>query len=172
MNLTDARGRRRVVVTGVGLITPCGTDKDTSWRSLIEGRSGIGPISSFDAAAFKTRIAGEARDFDVTRFLEAKEARRMDRFEHMAVAAADMAIRDAALSLSDAEAEEAAVIVGSGIGGIRSIESAVQLLGERGPARMGPYVILQISMNLAPGFISIRHGFRGPSFSTTSACSS
>jgi 3-oxoacyl-[acyl-carrier-protein] synthase II len=160
------------VVTGLGLITPCGADKDTSWSALLGGKSGIGTITAFDTAGFKTTIAGEARDFDVSQFLDNKEARRMDRFEHMAVGAADMAVRDAALELLPAETEEAAVIVGSGIGGIRSIEDGCRLLAERGPSRMGPYVILQISMNLAPGFISIRHGFRGPSFSTSSACAS
>jgi 3-oxoacyl-[acyl-carrier-protein] synthase II len=162
--------RRRVAVTGLGLITPCGSGTEASWRSLVEGKSGIGPIGSFDASRLKTRIAGEARDFRAEAYLDGKELRRMDRFEHLAVAAADMAIQDSGLAIGGELAERTAVIVGSGIGGIASLERSFRTLEERGADKVTPYLILQISSNLAPGFISIRHGIKGPSWSTASAC--
>jgi 3-oxoacyl-[acyl-carrier-protein] synthase II len=165
-----ATPRRRVVVTGVGLITPCGTGAAASWQALVEGRSGIGPISLFDASGLKTRIAGEARDFQALDYLDAKEIRRMDRFEHLAVAAADMALADSGLRITPAIAERTAVIIGSGIGGISSVERSLDTLARRGPDKVTPYLILQISTNLAAGVISIRHGIRGPSWSVASAC--
>jgi 3-oxoacyl-[acyl-carrier-protein] synthase II len=162
--------RRRVAVTGLGLITPCGTGVDATWSALAEGKSGIAAIASFDASRLKTRIAGEARDFRAEDYLDGKEIRRMDRFEHLAIAAADMAIRDSGLTISGPLAERTAVIVGSGIGGIGSLERSFTTLTERGADKVTPYLILQISANLAPGFISIRHGIKGPSWSTASAC--
>lgn len=161
---------RRVVVTGLGLITPCGANAAKTWQALIDGRSGIGPISLFDASAFKTRIAGEARDFQPLDYLDAKELRRMDRFEQLAIAAADMAITDSGLRVTPSVAERTAVIVGSGIGGIGSIERAFGTVAERGADKVSPYLILQLSSNLAAGFISIRHGLKGPSWSVASAC--
>jgi 3-oxoacyl-[acyl-carrier-protein] synthase II len=173
MNAPYTRRRsppRRVAVTGLGLITPCGTGVERSWAALLEGRSGVGPITLFDASRMPTRFAGEAQDFKGEDFLPRKEMRRMDRFEHLAIAAADMAIASSGLQISPANAERIAVIVGSGIGGLASIDQSFRTLIERGPEKVTPYLILQISMNLAPGFISIRHGIKGPSWSTSSAC--
>jgi len=161
---------RRVAVTGLGLVTPCGNSAGTTWEALLAGQSGIRRIGSLDVSAMRTQIAGEAVDFDARPYIDAKEMRRMDRFEHMAIAAAEMAIKDAGLVTGREHGERVAVLVGSGIGGILSLEDSVHTLRDRGPGKVGPYLILQISMNLAPGFISIRHGFRGPSFSTSSAC--
>lgn len=161
---------RRVVVTGLGLVTPCGTGVDKTWQSLVEGRSGVAPISLFDASALSVRFAGEARDFNGEDFLPRKEMRRMDRFEQLAIAAADMAMTSSGLKVTAENAERIAVIVGSGIGGIASLDQSFQTLRDRGADKVTPYLILQISMNLAPGFISIRHGLKGPSFSTASAC--
>jgi 3-oxoacyl-[acyl-carrier-protein] synthase II len=161
---------RRVVVTGLGLVSPCGTGVDRSWNALIEGRSGVGPITLFDASKMASRMAGEARDFNGEDWLARKELRRMDRFEHLAIAAADMALADSKLAITPANAERIAVIIGSGIGGIGSLEQSFRTLAERGPDKVTPYLILQISMNLAAGFISIRHGMKGPSWSTSSAC--
>jgi 3-oxoacyl-[acyl-carrier-protein] synthase II len=161
---------RRVVVTGLGLVSPCGTGVERSWSALVAGKSGVAPITQFDASKLATRFAGEARDFNGEDWLPRKELRRMDRFEHMAVAAADMALADSGLRVTPDNAERIAVIVGSGIGGIGSLEQSLRTLAERGPDKITPYLILQISMNLAPGFISIRHGIKGPSWSTSSAC--
>jgi 3-oxoacyl-[acyl-carrier-protein] synthase II len=169
MNLT-APPRRRVVVTGLGLVTPCGVGIDATWSALVEGRSGVGPITSFDPGPFKTRFAGEARDFRAEDHLDRKELRRMDRFEHLAIAAADMAMASSGLRVTPANAERIAVILGSGIGGIGSLEASLRTLAERGPEKVTPYLILQISTNLAPGFVSIRHGLKGPSWSPSSAC--
>jgi len=143
---------------------------EASWAALLAAQSGIRRISTVDVSQMRTQIGGEALDFDARPYMEAKEMRRMDRFEHMAVAAADMAIRNAGISFAQENGERVAVIIGSGIGGILSLEESVHTLRDRGPSKISPYLILQMSMNLAPGFVSIRHGLRGPSFSTSSAC--
>lgn len=165
------RERRRVVVTGLGLLTPCGTGVEKSWSALVAGRSGVGPITLFDAAGFEVRIAGEVRDFAVEDFVERRDARRMDRFQHLAVAAAEMAMRDSGLKVTPANAARIATIVGSGIGGIASLEATHRTLLERGPDRVSPFFILQMIANLAPGYISMRFGLQGPSWATNSACS-
>lgn len=166
-----ANPRRRVVVTGMGLLTPCGTGVEKSWSALVAGRSGVGPITLFDAAGLEARIAGEVRDFAVEDFIERREARRMDRFQHLAVAAAEQAFRQSGLHVTPANADRIATIVGSGIGGIGSLEATHRTLLERGPDRVSPFFILQMVANLAPGYITMRFGLRGPSWSPTSACS-
>ncbi|XXF80381.1 beta-ketoacyl-ACP synthase II [Myxococcaceae bacterium GXIMD 01537] len=163
--------RRRVVVTGMGLLTPCGTGVEKSWRALIEGRSGIGPITLFDASRLDTRFAGEVRDFVPEDFIERRELRRMDRFEQLAVAASDMALADSGLKVTEHNAHRVATIVGSGIGGISSLEETCRKVLEKGPERVSPFFILQMVPNLAAGYISIRHGLKGPSWATNSACS-
>lgn len=169
--VTDKRGRPRVVITGMGVVSACGTGLDKSWAALIAGQSGIGPITLFDASKFDTHFAGEVRDFEASNWLDAKEVRRNDRFIHFALAAADMAMKDAAYTIPAEEAERVAVIVGAGLGGINVIERNHQVLLERGPGKMSPFFIPALIVNLAPGQISIRFGAKGPNWSPVSACS-
>ena len=166
----DHLGRPRVVVTGMGLVTPCGNSLDATWRSLVEGRSGIGPITRWDCAAFDTQIAGEVRDFDAKALLDVKTARRNDRFIQYVLVAADMAMADCGLVIDDANAERVAVIVGSGMGGLESIETNAHLVKERGPKKINPFFIPMLIVNLAPGQISIRFGAKGSNWSPVSAC--
>ncbi|HEX8705571.1 MAG TPA: beta-ketoacyl-ACP synthase II [Myxococcaceae bacterium] len=163
--------KRRVVVTGLGLISPCGTGVEKSWEALVRGQSGIGPITLFDASGLDSRIAGEVKDFKPEDFIDRKELRRMDRFAQFAVAAADMALKDSGLAITPENAERTAVIVGSGIGGIASLEETYRKVLEKGPDRISPFFILQMIINMAPGYISMRHGIKGPSWSSNSACS-
>ncbi|MBC7106957.1 MAG: beta-ketoacyl-[acyl-carrier-protein] synthase II, partial [Firmicutes bacterium] len=125
--------RERVVVTGMGVVSPVGTGLEAFWAALVAGRSGIGPITRFDASEFPTRIAGEVRDFDPTRYLDRKEARRMDRFTQFAVAAAGMALEDAGLGTDRLDRDRVAVVMGCGIGGIETLEDQARVLASRGP---------------------------------------
>jgi 3-oxoacyl-[acyl-carrier-protein] synthase II len=163
--------KRRVVVTGLGLISPCGTGVEKSWEALTQGRSGVGPITLFDASGLDCRIAGEVKDFRPEDFIDKREIRRMDRFAQFAVGAADMALKDSGLAITPQNAERTAVIVGSGIGGIGSLEETYRRVLEKGADRISPFFILQMIINMAPGYISMRHGIKGPSWSTNSACS-
>jgi len=163
--------KRRVVVTGLGLISSCGTGVEKSWEALVRGQSGVGPITLFDASQLDCRIAGEVKDFRAEDFIDRKEMRRMDRFSQFAVAAADMALKDSGLKITDENAERTAVIVGSGIGGIASLEETFRRVLDKGPDRISPFFILQMIINMAPGYISMRHGIKGPSWSSNSACS-
>lgn len=162
--------QRRVVVTGLGLVSPVGNDIPTAWNSIINGRSGIGPITHFDASAFNTRIAGEVRDFDVTRWVNPKDARKMDPFIHYGVAAALMAMQDAGLAVTDANAERIGALIGSGIGGIFGIEEQTQRLLEGGPRKVSPFYVPSTIINMLPGHLSILTGIKGPNFSAVSAC--
>src|SRR5512139_1039560 len=128
--------RRRVVLTGIGLVTPLGLDRASTWEGLVAGRSGVGPITKFDASAYSCRFAGEVRGFDVEKYVERKEARKMDVFIHYAIAAAREAVDDAALPIGAANAERVGVYIGSGIGGLRLLEETHQELMERGPRRI------------------------------------
>ncbi len=167
---TDKKGRPRVVITGMGMVTPCGTGLEKTWASLVEGKSGIKPIQRFDASAFDTRIAGEIHDFEPADWLDAKEIRRNDRFIQFALAACDMAMKDAAFTIAPAEAERVGVIVGAGLGGLETIEKTAKILFERGPSRISPFFIPGLIVNLAPGQISLRVGAKGPNWSPVSAC--
>jgi 3-oxoacyl-[acyl-carrier-protein] synthase II len=162
--------RRRVVVTGLGLVSPVGIGTDPSWDALVAGKSGIGPITLFDASTFPTRIAGEVKNFDPTRFMDRKEARRNDRFIQFALAAAGMAIEDAGLDMSKEDPERVGCIVGAGIGGLGSIEEEHKVFLEKGVKKIGPFFIPSLIINLAPGQISLRHGMKGPNYSPVSAC--
>ena len=162
----------RVVVTGIGLVTPCGTGTDATWNALVAGRSGIGPITRFDASRMATRIAGEARDFEPLDFLDRKEIRRLDRYQQLAMAAADLAIADAEYDPSRGDPFRAGVVVGSCVGGLQSVEDAVfTARTANDPGLVSPMFILQLLPNIAGSYISIRHGLKGPNWGTNSACS-
>jgi 3-oxoacyl-[acyl-carrier-protein] synthase II len=163
--------QRRVAVTGLGLISPVGTGVEKSWSALVRGESGVGPITLFDASRLDCRIAGEVKDFQPEDHIDRREARRMDRFAQFAVVAADMALADSGLKITPANAERVAAIIGSGIGGISSLEETYRRALEKGPDRISPFFILQMIINLAPGYVTMRHGIKGPSWSTNSACS-
>lgn len=162
----------RVVITGIGLVTPVGIGTSESWRALLAGESGIGPISLFDCSAFRVRIAGEVKGWEPTRFIDKKKLKEMDRFTEFAMGAASMAIQDAKLEMSDAERERAGCFVGVGLGGLFTLEKTKETLMAKGPTKVSPYSIPGIIANLAAGQVSIAHGLKGPSYCTTSACSS
>jgi 3-oxoacyl-[acyl-carrier-protein] synthase II len=162
----------RVVVTGIGLITPLAIGTAETWAALVAGQSGIAPITLFDTSAYRVKIAGEVKNWDATRFIEKKKIKELDRFSEFAVAAAKLAFEDAGLVLTEEERELTGTLVGVGIGGLETIEKAKQTILERGPGKLSPYTIPGIISNLAAGQISMLHGLKGPSFCTTSACSS
>jgi 3-oxoacyl-[acyl-carrier-protein] synthase II len=162
--------RRRIVVTGLGLVSPVGIGVEESWAALVAGRSGIGPITLFDASTFPTRIAGEVKGFDPAQYMDRKEVRRNDRFIHFALAAADMAVKDAGLDMSKLDAERVGCIVGAGMGGLGTIEDEHTTFTSKGVKRIGPFFIPSLIINLAPGQISIKYGMKGPNFSPVSAC--
>jgi 3-oxoacyl-[acyl-carrier-protein] synthase II len=163
--------KRRVVVTGVGMVTALGLGTEETWRSLIDGVSGVGPITRFDAAQFPTRIAAEVKNFDPSVFIERKDARKMDTFIHYAVAAAEFAMKDSALPrLEPPESERVGVVIGSGIGGFRTIEVEHEALMKQGPRRVSPFFIPSSIVNLAAGQVSIRFGATGPNSAPCTAC--
>jgi 3-oxoacyl-[acyl-carrier-protein] synthase II len=162
--------KRRVVVSGLGVISPLGLDMDSTWRGLIEGRSGIGPITKFDAAAYTCRIAGEVHGFDAETWIERKEIKKSDTFIHYAVAAAQMAVDDAGIDPTSEDPDRIGVIIGSGIGGLPLIEEMHRKLLDRGPTRISPFFIPGLIVNLAAGHVSIRFGCKGPSSAPATAC--
>jgi 3-oxoacyl-[acyl-carrier-protein] synthase II len=161
---------RRVVITGLGLVSPVGIGVDANWDALVHGRSGIGPITRFDASAFACRIAGEVRGFNAEDWVPRKDVKKMDLFIHYAMAASEMAMQDAAYTVTPAEADRVGVYIGSGIGGLPSIERQhVSLLNE-GPRRISPFFIIGLIVNMASGQVSIRYGAKGPNQAACSAC--
>ncbi|MGA1058788.1 MAG: beta-ketoacyl-ACP synthase II [Burkholderiaceae bacterium] len=166
--------RRRVVVTGLGCISPVGNTVAQAWRALCAGQSGIGPITQFDASAFACQIAGEVKGFDVESVMPAKEARTMDRFIHFGVAAAQQAIEDAALphgeALDDDSAARIGCLIGSGIGGLPMIEATHTEYTNRGPRRISPFFVPASITNMVAGHVSMRHGFKGPNLAVVTAC--
>ncbi len=162
--------RRRVAVTGLGLITPVGIGTGESWANLKAGKSGIGEITHFDASQFATRIAGEVKGFDPANYIEAKEIKKMDRFIHFGIAAAQLAVEDSGLKITDANAGRVGVVVGSGMGGLGTIENSHTKLLERGPRRITPFFIPMVIINLASGQISMRLGAKGPNSAPVTAC--
>ena len=165
-------GARRVVVTGVGLVTPLGTGVEKNWAALMAGRSGIGPITRFEAGDFPARIAGEVRDFAPEDYIEKREIKKMDPFIHYAIAAAQMAMDQSGLKIPPADADRVGVIVGVGMGGLQSIEQFHTLFLESRLRRVSPFFIAKVIANLAPGQISIRFGARGVNYAPASACAS
>ena len=162
-------GRRRVVITGMGAVSPLGNDVQTSWEQLIAGASGAGPITHFDHADYKVHFACEVKDFDPTDFIDRKDARRMDRFAHLALAAASMARDDAGLDIR-AEADRIGASIATGIGGLQSFQECHSTLVERGPDRVNPFSIPSIIPNLGAGWVSIMLGTRGPLGAQCTAC--
>ena len=166
--------RRRVVVTGLGLISPVGNTVGEGWANLVAGRSGIADITKFDASAFACRFAGEVKGFRIEDYISAKEARHMDTFIHYGLAAAMQAVRDAGLpygdALSEEQAERIGCMVGSGIGGLPLIEQTQIEYGERGPRRISPFFVPASIINMISGHISIQYGFQGPNLAIVTAC--
>ena len=161
---------RRVVVTGVGLLTPLGIGTETSWEAIRAAECGIGPITQFDATAFSCRIAGEVKGFDPANYIEKKEIKKMGRFIQFAIAAAECALKDSGLKVTPENAEQVGVYIGSGIGGFEVIEREHQTLLEHGPRRISPFFIPATIINLASGYVSIRSGAKGPNSATATAC--
>jgi 3-oxoacyl-[acyl-carrier-protein] synthase II len=162
--------RRRVVVTGMGMVSPLGNDMASSWDGIVNGRSGIGEITSFDASSFATRIVGEVRGLDITQFVNPKDAKKMDPFIHYGLAAALMALDDSGLEITEANAERVGAIIGSGIGGILGIEQQTEKFLEGGSRKISPFYIPSTIINMLPGHLSIMKGLKGPGFSAVSAC--
>ena len=162
--------KRRVVVTGVGLVTPIGIGKEEFWKNLIAGKSGIGLITQFDTEGFDAKIAGEVKDFDFANYGDKKEAKRMDRVTQFAVAAAKMAVDDSKLNIADIDPVRAGVCVGSGIGGIHTFLDQSLKYGEKGPSRISPFFIPMEIPNMPAGQISIALGFKGPNTAIVTAC--
>jgi 3-oxoacyl-[acyl-carrier-protein] synthase II len=174
METRTSRGRR-VVVTGVGTLTPVGNDVAATWQGLLDGKSGAGPITQFDANQdFDVRFAAEVKGFNPEDFLERKEARRMDRFAQFAIAASQQAMDSAGLSSkpADVDFDRIGVIIGSGIGGIATFEEQARVMVERGPKRISPFFVPMFIPDIAAGHVSMRFGARGPNYCTVSACSS
>jgi 3-oxoacyl-[acyl-carrier-protein] synthase II len=162
--------KRRVVITGLGAVTPVGNTAEEFWSALLQGKSGIGPITRFDASAFSTRIAGEVRGFEPLKYIDKKEDRKLDPYLKYAIACAVMAVEDADLNLERVDRDRFGVLVGSGIGGIGTLlESHVTLL-EKGPDRVSPFFIPMLIINMASGLISMRFGAKGPNSSVVTAC--
>ncbi|MGC4114368.1 MAG: beta-ketoacyl-ACP synthase II [Myxococcales bacterium] len=161
---------RRVVVTGIGLVSPLATGTAKTWEGLVAGKSGIKPITRFDAKDYDVQIAGEIRDFNAGDWVEKKEVRRLDPFISYAVAAGKMAMADSGLVVTDANAARLGCLVGSGIGGLTTVEATHKKVLEQGPSRISPFFVPEMIVNLAPGQISIKLGLKGPNWSPVSAC--
>jgi 3-oxoacyl-[acyl-carrier-protein] synthase II len=162
--------KRRVVITGLGLVSPVGNDVETAWSNIVAGRSGIGPITRFDASTFTTRIAGEVKGFNVADWMPAKEARHFDTFIHYGVAASLQAFRDSGLEVDEANAERIGVFVGSGIGGLPLIEDTHVEMLNRGIRRVSPFFVPGSIINMVSGQLSIMLGLKGPNYAIVSAC--
>src|SRR5215210_6795857 len=167
--MTD-RPTRRIVVTGLGLVTPLGTGVGKTWEALCAGESGIGRITRFDPTGYDAQIAGEVKDFDPARFIEKKDIKKMDTFIHYAVGAALMAVDDDGLKVAPEEATKVGVYIGSGIGGLGSIEHYYEVLKDKGPGRVSPFFIPMTIINLASGQVAIRIGAKGPNSCAVTAC--
>ena len=162
--------KRRVVVTGLGMLSPLGASIDTSWEGLTAGRSGIAPITAFDADSYPVRFGGAVPEFDMSSYLPAKEARRMDGFIQWGLAAGIQAIRNSGLENSDSNLTRVGVAMGSGIGGIKTIETCHQVLLDRGPNKVSPFFVPSSIINMVSGHLAIMYGYRGPNIAITTAC--
>ncbi len=162
--------KRRVVITGLGIVSPVGNDVATAWDNIVNGRSGIGRITRFDPSALNSHIAGEVKDFDIGQYLSPKEARQMDTFIHYGLAAGVQAWRDCGLEVTEENADRIGVIIGSGIGGLPRIEETQTELLAKGPRRISPFFVPGSLINLISGHLSIMYGLKGPSYAVVSAC--
>ncbi|NOX90127.1 MAG: beta-ketoacyl-ACP synthase II [Calditrichaeota bacterium] len=162
--------KRRVVITGLGLLSPVGNNVQETWQALLAGKNGVAPITLFDTAGYDTKIAAEVKNYDPLDHFDRKELRRLDRFSQFAILAADEAIEDSGLDLEKEDRDQIGVIVGSGIGGMLSFEHEHTKLITRGPTRMSPFFIPQMIIDIAAGHISMKHNLKGPNFATVSAC--
>ncbi len=162
----------RVVVTGIGLVTPVGTGTEATWQGTLEGKSGIGPITLFDASAYPTTFAGEVKGFDPVTYIPKKKHKEMCRFSMLAIAAAQLCMQDSGAELTDADREKCGTFFGVGLGGLEGLYNCSVLLHEKGPSRISPYFIPQVIANLAGGQVAMALGLRGPSYANTSACAS
>ncbi|MBI5666064.1 MAG: beta-ketoacyl-ACP synthase II [Nitrospirae bacterium] len=164
--------KRRIVITGQGMITPLGTGTEKSWQGLIEGRPAIGRITHFDPEGYPCQIAAEVTDFEIDKFIDTKDQKKMDRFIHLGLAAATLAMEDSGLAITEANADRVGVIVGSGVGGLPAIERYEKILLEKGPKKVSPFFIPMTIINLTAGHISIRFGAKGPNSAVATACAS
>ena len=162
--------KRRVVVTGLGLLTPVGNNVEESWKNIVAGKSGIAPITAFDASQFATRISGSVKDFDVTAYLSAKDARKMDVFIHFGIAAGIQALDDSGIEVNEENAERIGVAIGSGIGGLPTIEKNHDAFLAGGPRKISPFFVPSSIINMVSGNLSIMRGLKGPNISIVSAC--
>lgn len=167
---TPAESRRRVVITGLGAITPIGNTLAEYWEGLTTGRNGIAAITAFDPAAHACKIAGEVKNFDPLAYIDQKEAKRMDRFCHFAIAAAKQAVADAEFVINDLNAEQVGVLIGTGIGGLKVLEDQQEIYLNRGPSRCSPFMIPMMIANMAAGLTAIQLGAKGPNTCTVTAC--
>jgi len=165
-----AETRRRVVITGMGLVTPIGLTIEENWQSLMAGRSGIGPITRFDASRLPTQFAGEVKNFDPAVYMDVKELRHYDRYLHLAVAAADKALADANLKAQDLPHDATGILIGSGMGGMETFVENTLALHNKGPRRVSPFFVPAIIGNMASGLLAIRYNTRGPNYAIASAC--
>jgi 3-oxoacyl-[acyl-carrier-protein] synthase II len=163
---------RRIVVTGVGLVSPLGVGTEPTWQGIVQGRSGIGPITRFDVTDYACRIAGEVEGFDPADYMERKEVKKVDLFAHYGIAATQMALDDSGFLDSDFDGDRVGAIIGAGMGGLPLIERTHKLLLARGPGRVSPFFIPGLIINMVAGLTSIRYGFRGPNSATVTACTS
>jgi 3-oxoacyl-[acyl-carrier-protein] synthase II len=163
---------RRVVITGAGLVTPVGLDVETSWTNLLAGKSGAAPITKFDPSRLQVRFACEVKRFDPLAYLDRKEAKRMDLFAQLAMAAAHQAVTQAGLEGKFPAPERSGVIIGSGIGGMMTFEEQCLIYLQKGPDRVSPFFVPMFIPDIASGHVSIRYGLKGPNFATVSACAS
>lgn len=162
--------RRRVVITGMGMLSPLGNDVPSSWQGILAGRSGIGLIEHMDLSAYSTRFGGSVKNFDVEQYLPAKEARKLDLFIQYGLAASFQAVRDSGLEVTDANRERIGVAMGSGIGGLTNIENSCKALIEQGPRRISPFFVPGSIINMVSGFLSIHLGLQGPNYAIATAC--
>ena len=164
--------QRRIVVTGLGVVSPVGSTLDSFWASILAGKSGVGPITYFDTAAFDTKFAAQVKDLNLDEFIPKKEQRRMDPFCHYGVSAAKMAVADSGLDMSKEDPTRVGVVAASGVGGLQILQAQMDVLRSRGPGRFSPFIIPQMITNILPGLISINHGMKGPNFAIVTACAS
>ena len=164
--------QRRVVVTGLGVVSPVGSTLDTFWSAILAGECGVGPITYFDTTAFDTKFAAQVKGFNLEEFVPKKEARRMDPFCHYGVAAAKLAVADSGLDMAQEDATRVGVVAASGVGGLQILQTQMDVLRSRGPGRFSPFIIPQMIVNILPGLISINHGMKGPNFAVVTACAS